>query len=42
MFVQKIDIPKCHVAKKQQTDLQFQKGETHLQQRDIYKNVLRV
>lgn len=38
MFVQKIHVPKCHVVKKQKTDLQFLGEETHLQQRDIYKN----
>lgn len=31
----KIGIPKCHVAKKRYTDLQFLRGETHLQQRDL-------
>lgn len=38
MFVQKIGIPKYQVAKGGKTHLQFLRGETHLQQRDIYKN----
>lgn len=37
MFVQKICCSKNVVSKERQTDLQFLRRETHLQQRSVYK-----